>query len=97
MKVARGILILSFFISTVASATEYVKCDIGMTIMYHGKRNHLNLVDVRGVLINDDHDVWVVNFENSLPSEYTYLEGPELRINGNSCRYEKPPVTYDGK
>ena len=90
------ILILSL-LSSVASATEYVRCDIGMKVMYHGKQNHLNLNNVRGILIDDDHEMWLVNFKYSLPSEYTYLEGPELQVSGNSCRYEKYPFTYDGK
>ena len=91
------IVALSVLMSASASATQYVYCDIGLQIMYHGKPNHLNLVSVRGVLMNDDHDTWLVNFEHSLPEEYTYLEGPELRINSNSCRYEKMPFTFDGK
>jgi len=95
MKVARAILILSFYISSVASATEYVTCDIGIRVMYQGKQNHLNLVNMRGILLNDDHDDWFVNFKYSLPSEYTYLEGPELHVNGNSCLYEKVPKQLD--
>ena len=96
MKTTKAILLLSFLVCCVASAKEYVICDIGMQIMYQGKQNHVNLINVRGLLLDDDHDKWHVNFEKSLPSEYTYLEGPDLWVNGNNCRYEKPPVTYDG-
>ena len=86
----RLVLILSIVLPTVATA-EYVTCDIGVQIMYHGKQNHLNLVSVRGFLVSDDNDTMVVNFSKSLPEEYTYLEGPELHINSNSCMYDKQP------
>ena len=92
----KAILALSLLFSANASATQHVFCDIGMQIMYQGKKNHLNLVHVRGMLLNDDHDKWHVNFKYSLPSEYTYLEGPDFWVNGNSCTYDEPIVTYDG-
>jgi len=97
MRTAKAVILLSFMLSMVASATTYVHCDIGITIMYQGKPNHLNINDIKGILLDDDHDRWLVNFKYTLPREYTYLEGPELRVNGNSCRYDKYPFTYDGK
>ena len=91
----RFLLVLSFLMSTSAFASTYVVCDIGMEIMYQGKPNHLNLVNVRGILMKDDADSWLVNFKYSLPTEYTYLEGPELLVNNNSCVYEKVPEQLD--
>lgn len=92
----KAIIILSLLFAANASASDdvrYVVCDIGMNIMYHGKPNHLNLLNVRGRLVGreDGLDTWVVNFSGNLPEEYTYLEGPELHINSNLCVYEKLP------
>jgi hypothetical protein len=94
--VKKAIIIFSL-LSSVASARQHVTCDIGLKIMFQGKQNHVNLSDVRGVLLNDDGDKWHVDFKNSLPSEYTYLEGPDLWVSSNSCVYEKTPETYDGE
>jgi len=74
--------------------TEYVTCNIGLQIFYKGKPNHLNINNIKGKLLDDDSDYWTVDFSKTLPKEYSYSEGPILKVNGNDCLYVNPPKEY---
>ena len=73
-----------------------VHCSLGIAIMWHGQRSHLNIADILGIEVAEvGQDYRRVDFSGQLPANYAYLEGPILLVKGNDCLYVFPPPQFD--